>query len=67
MKSITSLLTIGGIPIEDDKKTLLTSGANFVIGTVGRIYQLLESGYLELDSLRYVIFDEGDKLFVTKD
>ena len=38
-----------------------------MIGTVGRIYKMLESGYLELDSLRYVIFDEGDKLFVTKD
>lgn len=60
-------MTIGGIPIEDDKKTLLTSGANFVIGTVGKIYQLIESGYLKINSLKYVIFDEGDKLFAGKD
>jgi hypothetical protein len=40
-------LTIGGIPIDDDKKTLLLSGANIVIGTVGKVYQLMEIGSLK--------------------
>ncbi len=40
LKGLSSLLTIGGIPIEDDKKTLISTGANFIIGTVGRVYQL---------------------------
>ena len=60
-------MTIGGIPIEDDKNKLLISGANFVIGTIGRIYQLMECKYLKVDKLKYVIFDEGDKLFEMKD
>lgn len=45
----------------------MTSGANFVIGTVGKIYQLMEAGWLKIDCLRYVVFDEGDKLFAGKD
>jgi superfamily II DNA/RNA helicase len=57
LKGLSSLLTIGGIPIEDDKKTLMSSGANFIVGTVGKIYQLIESGCLKTHSLQYVIFD----------
>lgn len=31
-------LSIGGLPIEDDKKKYLEIGCQIVVGTVGRVY-----------------------------
>jgi superfamily II DNA/RNA helicase len=45
------------MPIEDDWKQLLMVGAHFVVGTVGRVGQLVEMGALGVGGLRCVVFD----------
>jgi superfamily II DNA/RNA helicase len=37
IKKIRLLMTIGGIPFEDDRKKYLQEGGNIIIGTIGRV------------------------------
>jgi len=50
----------GGTPVSEDLKAL-RGGAQFVVGTPGRIYDLLKRG-MNLKYLKYLILDEADKL-----
>jgi translation initiation factor 4A len=50
----------GGTPVSEDLKAL-RGGAQFVVGTPGRIYDLLKRG-MNLKHLKYLILDEADKL-----
>lgn len=58
---IKSLVAIGGSPIRTDS-IALKNGAQFIIGTPGRIYDLIRRGALTLDHIRYIILDEADQL-----
>ena len=40
----------------------LRRGADLIIGTPGRVKDLLERGALRLDSIDYVILDEADEM-----
>lgn len=60
-------LSIGGLPIEDDKKKYLETGCHIVVGTVGRVYELVEKGILSLKGINTLVLDEGDKLFEQAD
>jgi hypothetical protein len=35
------MLAIGGIPFEDDKRNFLQYGGNLIIGTIGRVMELM--------------------------
>lgn len=57
-----SILTVyGGQSIERQIKTLQRS-AQVVVGTPGRIIDLLDRGDLKLDSVRWVVLDEADEM-----
>lgn len=57
-----SVATIyGGAPYERQLRTL-QSGADIVVGTCGRIKDMLERGSLKLDRCKYVILDEADEM-----
>lgn len=60
------MLAIGGIPFEDDKKNFLFNGGHVVIGTVGRISELVERHVLPSKGFDILVLDEGDKLFENK-
>ena len=56
------LCATGGIPVAQDQR-LLRSGAQFIVGTPGRIFDLIRRGDLKLRNLKYLILDEADQLF----
>jgi len=55
------LCATGGSPVRDDIKSL-TSGAQFIVGTPGRIYDLMHRDVLRRDDLRVLILDEADEM-----
>lgn len=67
MNKIKVHLSIGGLPIEDDRKKFVESGCHICIGTTGRIHELVSSKILKLSSVHTVVLDEGDKLFQQSD
>jgi len=57
----------GGIPIAQHRKLLETEMPNIVVGTPGRILQLLNEKKLKLDHLKRFILDECDQMLETLD
>jgi len=55
------LSATGGNHIRNDIQAL-KSGVHFVVGTPGRVYDLLRRGELRLDHMKYVILDEADQM-----
>jgi translation initiation factor 4A len=51
----------GGPPIKDDIRAI-ERGAQFVIGTPGRIFDLMNREVLRRDNIRVLIFDEADQM-----
>lgn len=52
---------IGGHQIELQSISL-SKGCELLIGTPGRVKELLEKGYLSLERLTWVVIDEADKM-----
>ncbi len=55
------LSATGGNQIRADV-TALKSGAQFIVGTPGRIFDLICRGELSVEHIRYVILDEADQM-----
>jgi translation initiation factor 4A len=55
------LSATGGNQLRADISSL-KAGAQFVVGTPGRIYDLIRRGDLSVDHIRYVILDEADQM-----
>jgi translation initiation factor 4A len=55
------LSATGGNTIKNDID-MLKNGVHFVVGTPGRIYDLIRRSYLKLDKIKYVILDEADQM-----
>jgi superfamily II DNA/RNA helicase len=58
---LKSALLIGGIPIDANKKAL-DSGAQFIVGTPGRIQDMIKRYYLRMNKLKCIIIDEADEM-----
>lgn len=54
-------LFIGGTKMNNDQ-TLLRSGCHVIVGTPGRLVQLVHTHQLELKSIGLFVLDEADKL-----
>merc|ERR1712241_1604002 len=52
----------GGMPIEKDKKVLKENCPHIVVGTPGRILDLIRSKALNLKSIKHFVLDECDKM-----
>ena len=52
---------LGGLPVADDR-AVLSRGVHAVVGTPGRVRQLLQEGSLHPDGIRTFIIDEADAL-----
>jgi ATP-dependent RNA helicase RhlE len=46
----------------DTQKTALTSGADIIVATPGRLIAHLNMGYVNFDRLEYLVLDEADKM-----
>ena len=55
------LSATGGNQLRSDISAL-KAGAQFIVGTPGRIYDLIRRGDLTVDHIRYVILDEADQM-----
>jgi len=51
----------GGPPIDGDIRAL-QRGAQVIVGTPGRVYDLIRRGALKLSKMRYLILDEADQM-----
>ncbi|CAB4938569.1 unannotated protein [freshwater metagenome] len=60
-KNIDVVAVFGGAPIRT-QQAQLRSGGHVVVGTVGRVMDLLSRGSLVLHSCRYVVLDEADEM-----
>lgn len=61
-KDITSEVLYGGIPKKTHFKLLKETPPTIVVGTPGRILDLVQSGHLNLEKLKFFILDECDKM-----
>ena len=60
-KGINVVAVFGGAPIRD-QASFLKQGAQVVVGTVGRVMDMINRHYLFLDDARYVVLDEADEM-----
>ncbi|XP_031845611.1 ATP-dependent RNA helicase Ddx1 [Nomia melanderi] len=58
---IRELLVIGGISVKE-QISALNSGVDIVVGTPGRLEDLIQGGYMSLTHCRFFILDEADGL-----
>ncbi|CAD0204426.1 unnamed protein product [Chrysodeixis includens] len=59
--SIRELLVVGGINVKE-QISALNSGVDIVVGTPGRLEDLIQGGYLALTHCRFFVLDEADGL-----
>jgi translation initiation factor 4A len=52
---------VGGISVREDIKALL-EGAHVVVGTPGRVLDMMKKGFLKTDYLRIFVLDEADEM-----
>ncbi len=55
------LSATGGNQLRNDIN-ILKAGAQFIVGTPGRIFDLIRRGDLSVDHIKYVILDEADQM-----
>ncbi len=52
---------IGGTAIKDDIYTL-RSGVHVVVGTPGRVFEMMKKGFFKTDWLKLFVLDEADEM-----
>jgi ATP-dependent RNA helicase UAP56/SUB2 len=67
MPNIKTAVFYGGVPIQTNKNTLRDEKPNIVIGTPGRLLQLVEEKALDLKQLKHFVLDECDKMLESLD
>jgi ATP-dependent RNA helicase DeaD len=60
-RGVEVVAVFGGAPIRDQAARLKRE-APIVVGTVGRVLDMINRHYLMLDSARYVVLDEADEM-----
>src|SRR3954453_10466357 len=60
-KGVDVVATFGGAPIRS-QQAHLRAGAHLVVGTVGRVLDLIQRRSLILSSCRFVVLDEADEM-----
>ena len=58
---LATLTVYGGVPM-GEQKNQLWKGVDVVVGTPGRVMDLMNQGSLRLDDVMYVILDEADRM-----
>ena len=61
---VSSIAIYGGGKSEgwEQQKRALTSGADIIIATPGRLIAHMQMGYVKFDDLKYLVLDEADKM-----
>ena len=67
MPDFKSAVFYGGVPIKDHKDLLKNEPPHSVVGTPGRIQQLIREGDLKLDKVKHFVLDECDQMLEALD
>jgi len=67
LPNVKTAVMFGGIPIQTNKQTLEKDKPHVIIGTPGRILQLVEEKTLDLKQLKHFVLDECDKMLESLD
>lgn len=63
LSNVKAILLVGGAEVKSDMKKIEEEGANLLIGTPGRLYDIMDRmDILDLRSLEILILDEADRL-----
>ncbi len=62
---INSLLLVGGVSIEQNKKMLNEINPQVIVGTPGRVQDMIRRGYLETKNIKLLVLDEADEMLST--
>jgi ATP-dependent RNA helicase DeaD len=60
-RGVEVVAVFGGAPIRN-QASRLNRGAQVVVGTVGRVLDMIERHHLRLEGARYVVLDEADEM-----
>jgi len=60
-ENIKVLTVVGGVPVRNQLASL-EHGAHVIVGTPGRVLDLLERGALDLSGLKTLVLDEADRM-----
>ena len=52
---------VGGTVVREDIK-ILKSGVHVIVGTPGRVFDMMKKGFLKVDHLRLFVLDEADEM-----
>ena len=52
---------VGGTVVREDIK-ILKSGVHVIVGTPGRVLDMMKKGFLKVDHLKLFILDEADEM-----
>ena len=52
---------VGGTVVREDIK-ILKSGVHVIVGTPGRVFDMMKKGFLRVDHLRLFVLDEADEM-----
>ncbi|KAH3662288.1 hypothetical protein OGAPHI_005538 [Ogataea philodendri] len=61
---LTVHASIGGKAVQEDIEAL-RNGAQIVVGTPGRVHDMIERGYFKTDAIKMFIMDEADEMLST--
>jgi translation initiation factor 4A len=62
LKDVNSLLLVGGTSVDKNKKFLHTKKPKIVVGTPGRVNDLIRRKFLITNSLSLLVLDEADEM-----
>ncbi|XP_044461559.1 DEAD-box ATP-dependent RNA helicase 18 isoform X2 [Mangifera indica] len=63
LSNVKAMLLVGGVEVKSDMKKIEEEGANLLIGTPGRLYDIMERmDVLDFRNLEILILDEADRL-----
>jgi len=62
LPDITTKVVFGGVPLTENKRMLRTECPNVVVGTPGRVRDLVQQGDLNLSNVSHFVIDECDKV-----
>jgi translation initiation factor 4A len=55
-------LLVGGVPVEKDREEMERSKPHIVVGTPGRIQDMIRRKYLKTEDLQIIVLDEADEM-----
>ncbi|RYQ83653.1 hypothetical protein Ahy_B10g102410 isoform E [Arachis hypogaea] len=63
LANVKSMLLVGGVEVKSDMKKIEEEGANILIGTPGRLYDIMNRmDFLDFKNFEILILDEADRL-----